>query len=127
MSASVAGSMLMRPSATATRCVLDLAATSTMWAWPSASKWVSGLGLVGSFMAGSLRGLYRNLGALAASYEDALFDDSPIPVVPPSLFSPCAAGCSGGGTGVVVKRTNEPSHRRSSRSNCVAGWLAQPG
>ena len=32
----------MRPLAMAMRCVADLAATSTMWALPAASKWVSG-------------------------------------------------------------------------------------
>jgi hypothetical protein len=43
MSASVAGSISMRPLATAMRWVAGLAATSTMWAWPWASKWVRGL------------------------------------------------------------------------------------
>ncbi|MCY1202547.1 hypothetical protein D3C87_772040 [compost metagenome] len=40
ISASVAGCISMRPVATATRWVAGLAATSTMWAWPWASKWV---------------------------------------------------------------------------------------
>ena len=48
ISASVAGSISMRPLATATRWVAGLAPTSTMWAWPWASKWVRGLG--GVFM-----------------------------------------------------------------------------
>ena len=39
--ASVAGCISMRPLATAMRCVAALVATSTMWAWPWASKWVS--------------------------------------------------------------------------------------
>ncbi|MNR30883.1 hypothetical protein D3C85_1483600 [compost metagenome] len=42
ISAKVAGSMTIRPSATAIRWVAGLAATSTIWAWPWASKWVSG-------------------------------------------------------------------------------------
>ena len=41
ISASVLASISMRPVATATRWVAGLAATSTMWAWPWASKWVS--------------------------------------------------------------------------------------
>src|SRR5574343_107722 len=41
--ARVAGSMVIRPSATATRSVTALAPTSTMWACPWASKWVNGL------------------------------------------------------------------------------------
>ncbi len=40
MMASVAACMSMRPPATAVRWVLALVATSTMWAWPCASKWV---------------------------------------------------------------------------------------
>jgi hypothetical protein len=40
MMARVSGCMVMRPSATAMRWVAGLAATSTMWAWPWASKWV---------------------------------------------------------------------------------------
>ena len=40
ISASVAGIMSIRPVATAMRRVLDLLPTSTMWAWPWASKWV---------------------------------------------------------------------------------------
>ncbi len=39
--ASVAASISMRPPATAFRWVLALPATSTMWAWPWASKWVN--------------------------------------------------------------------------------------
>jgi hypothetical protein len=35
--------MRMVPVARATRCVSALAETSTMWAWPWASKWVSGV------------------------------------------------------------------------------------
>src|SRR3569832_471507 len=38
--ASVAGCISMRPAATAIRWVAVLPATSTMWAWPWASKWV---------------------------------------------------------------------------------------
>ena len=43
ISASVAGCISMQPVAMATRCVAGLAPTSTMWAWPWASKWVNGL------------------------------------------------------------------------------------
>ena len=42
ISASVSGCMRIVPVAVATRCVGFLAETSTMWAWPWASKWVSG-------------------------------------------------------------------------------------
>ena len=48
MSASVAGNISMRPVATAMRWVAALAPTSTMWAWPWASKWVRGLVAVAS-------------------------------------------------------------------------------
>jgi len=41
ISASVALCMRMVPAATATRWVSALAPTSTIWAWPLASKWVS--------------------------------------------------------------------------------------
>lgn len=44
MMASVAGCISMRPVATAMRWVAGLAPTSTMWAWPWASKWVSVVG-----------------------------------------------------------------------------------
>lgn len=42
ISASVAGCMRIVPVATAMRWVSALADTSTMWAWPCPSKWVSG-------------------------------------------------------------------------------------
>ena len=42
ISASVAACIRITPLARATRCVSALAATSTMWAWPLASKWLSG-------------------------------------------------------------------------------------
>jgi NNP family nitrate/nitrite transporter-like MFS transporter len=42
MSARVAGCMRISPAATAMRCVSALADTSTIWAWPWASKWVRG-------------------------------------------------------------------------------------
>src|SRR5262245_22475582 len=42
-SANVAGNMRMRPVATATRAVMAFSPTSTMWAAPAASKWVSPL------------------------------------------------------------------------------------
>jgi hypothetical protein len=54
--AKVAGAMRIRPPARATRAVSALAPTSTMCAWPAASKWVSGaaagtdLDLRGGFM-----------------------------------------------------------------------------
>jgi hypothetical protein len=41
--ASVSGFMRIVPAATATRCVSVFAPTSTIWAWPVSSKWVSGL------------------------------------------------------------------------------------
>ena len=47
ISARVSGFMRIVPAATAMRWVSCLAPTSTMWAWPVASKWVSGLILVG--------------------------------------------------------------------------------
>jgi hypothetical protein len=42
-SAKVSGSMLIDPAARAMRAVCALPPTSTMCAWPSASKWVSGV------------------------------------------------------------------------------------
>jgi hypothetical protein len=48
ISAKVSGCMRISPAATATRCVSALADTSTMWAWPCASKWVSGLLIPGN-------------------------------------------------------------------------------
>jgi hypothetical protein len=58
MRARVAGCITMRPSARATRRVSDLAETSTMWAWPWASKWVrvSVMGLAGWGRGTSWRG-----------------------------------------------------------------------
>jgi len=41
INARVAGCMRMVPAATALRRVSSLLPTSTIWAWPVASKWVS--------------------------------------------------------------------------------------
>jgi hypothetical protein len=55
--AKVAGSISMRPVATATRRVLALPPTSTMWAWPWSSKWVSVVGVW--LMAVSIQRVYK--------------------------------------------------------------------
>ena len=74
------------PLARATRCVSALAATSTMWAWPPASKWLSGCGSAagmaitkGKCFRCIIRGESRppRAGALAATPP---FHDSPVPV-----------------------------------------------
>src|SRR5574343_1586093 len=61
--AKVAGCMRMRPVATAVRWVLALAPTSTMWAWPWASKWVRGEDV--ALMGRRKTRVYRNLTTMA--------------------------------------------------------------
>src|SRR5574343_876540 len=61
--AKVAGCMRMRPVATAVRWVLALAPTSTMWAWPWASKWVRGELL--ALIRPARNGIYRRLTTMA--------------------------------------------------------------
>ena len=71
----VAGSMWMRPVAMATRRVSALAPTSTMWAWPSASKWVSGLDS-GVLMVGQRRRCGEAAAEIATRREAPLHVDT---------------------------------------------------
>jgi len=60
ISDNVAGSMRITPLARAMRWVSALAETSTMWAWPWWSKWVSG---VSGFDMGDLGGVKETGGS----------------------------------------------------------------
>src|SRR5574343_722171 len=127
--AKVAGCMRMRPVATAVRWVLALAPTSTMWAWPWASKWVRGEDV--ALMGRRKTRVYRNLTTMADDTSRPRLTPK-TPLETPHSFFPLVAPCGHRAAGlepvpgprlVTAQRLARPGRGR----NHVAGGRTPAG